>query len=126
MILDTTFLIDFFRGNLEAVKKIEEMESADEAIFTTSVSVFEVVQGIKGNKERLSAKEFFSSIGVFALTKKSAVTAGEIRSGLKKSGLTIDPEDAMIAGIAIVKGQAVLTRNKKHFSQITNLLVETY
>ncbi|KAF5434089.1 putative nucleic acid-binding protein, contains PIN domain [Candidatus Methanophagaceae archaeon] len=38
----------------------------------------------------------------------------------------IDPEDAMIAGIALINDESVLTRNVEHFSRIRDLKIETY
>lgn len=38
----------------------------------------------------------------------------------------MDPEDAMIAGIARVNGEAVVTRNLRHFKGIKGVAVETY
>ncbi len=38
----------------------------------------------------------------------------------------IDPEDAMIAGIALINNESVLTKNVEHFSRIRDLKIETY
>lgn len=38
----------------------------------------------------------------------------------------IDPEDAMIAGIALLSNETILTKNVEHFSRIRNLKIETY
>lgn len=38
----------------------------------------------------------------------------------------IDPEDAMIAGIALINDESVLTKNVEHFSRIRDLKIETY
>ena len=37
-----------------------------------------------------------------------------------------DPEDAMIAGIAKVHGEAVITRNVRHFVNIERVEIEKY
>ena len=52
--------------------------------------------------------------------------AGEVDARLLREGAPIDPEDAMIAGIALALGDVVLTRNVRHFSRITGLRVEGY
>jgi len=41
-------------------------------------------------------------------------------------GSMVDPEDAMIAGIAKVHSERVLTRNRKHFQGIEGVNVESY
>jgi predicted nucleic acid-binding protein len=38
----------------------------------------------------------------------------------------VDPEDAMVAGIAKVHGEKVLTKNLKHFQGIEGVNVESY
>ena len=126
MILDTTFIIDFFCGRREAVAKMEELESGGGPILTTGISVYETAQGLKTQRESETAKEFFSNFMVLPLTRKSAWKAAIIQKKLRKAGLTIQDEDAMIAGIALSRNHAVLTRNTKDFSRVTGLKVETY
>ena len=40
--------------------------------------------------------------------------------------MQIDPEDAMIAGIARTNKQRIITRNVKHFSDIEGVEIENY
>ncbi len=49
---------------------------------------------------------------------EAAREAGEIYSYKRKKGLTVDPEDAMIAGICRVNDEAVLTRNINHSPEL--------
>jgi len=56
----------------------------------------------------------------------AAARAGEVDARLLREGAPIDPEDAMIAGIALALGDVVLTRNVRHFSRITGLRLEGY
>lgn len=50
----------------------------------------------------------------------------EQRSNVEVNRRMIDPEDAMIAGIALINDESVLTRNVEHFSRIRDLKIETY
>jgi len=127
MIIDTTFIIDFLRGEKEAIAKISELKN--EPIKTTSVSVFEVWQGIhdirdKSRRERI--ENFLSSIGLLAFDVKSAKTAGTIYAELKTKGKSIDAADCMIGGIALNQNEVLLTRNKKHFENIPGLKIDVY
>jgi len=129
MILDTTFLVDLLRGNQEATTKISEIEKKNETVATTTVSVFEIWQGIpkKATEKQIEETlELFKSINILSLDFDSALEAGEIQRKLKSAGEKIDPEDAMIAGIAKTQRAKVLTRNKKHFERIKGLEVESY
>ena len=128
MILDTSIIIDLLRGNKETKKKIEEIENKNITLVTTSISVFEVFQGISfinnDNKDKIYS--LFESINILDFDNSSAREGGIIQSNLKKEGKMIDPEDAMIAGIAKIHGEIILTRNKKHFERIKGLNFESY
>ena len=126
MILETTFLIDLFRGKDNATTKIRELEKKGVPIFSTSISVFEIIQGLKNPKEEAIAKEFFDSMTILTLDKNSAFLAGEIQKKLREKGQLIDPEDAMIAGISIANDKTLLTNNIKHFSRIKELKSQPY
>ena len=63
---------------------------------------------------------------VFVLDARGAERAGDIEGKLIKHGIMIQPLDSMIAGIALTKGERVLTRNTKHFGRVPGLVVETY
>jgi predicted nucleic acid-binding protein len=60
------------------------------------------------------------------LDAAAANPAGEVDADLIKQGAQIDPEDAMIAGIALEFRQPLLTRNVRHFSRVPRLQVESY
>ncbi len=129
MIPDTTFLIDLLENDHKAVKKSQQLDIQNIALFTTAVSVFELWQGvidIKDKKKLEKIHTLLDSIGLFPLDKESAKIAGKIHSELYTQGLPIQPEDSMIAGICLKHGKKVLTRNVKHFSRIGVLEVETY
>lgn len=129
MILDTSFLVDLLRGNKTAVDKIAEIEKRNEPIATTTISVFEIWQGLSkkaGEEETEKTFELFKSINVVGFDFDSAIKAGEIQGSLRATGQKIDPEDAMIAGIAKSRQEKVLTRNQKHFARIRGLEIETY
>lgn len=126
LILESTFIIDFLRGRSGTAEKMAELEESGLPIYTTSITVFEVIQGTRGNKEEMAAARFFSAIQVIPLTKRSAMLPGKIRRLLLGRGRTIEPEDAMIAGISVLKQETLLTRNLKHFSAIEGLKTETY
>jgi predicted nucleic acid-binding protein len=129
MILDTTYIIDLLDGQPDAVKKSEILDTQNEALFTTAISVFELWQGvsdIKDKKKLEKIHDLLDNLGLFSLDKESAKIGGKIHSELYAKGLPIQPEDSMIAGICIKHGQKIMTKNVKHFSRITTLEIETY
>ena len=129
MILDTSFIIDLLRSDNGAVKKAEELQKSSELLLTTTITVFEIWQGtmdIKNDKKRTAISELLQSLGLLVLDFDSAKKTGEIHSRLIKKGEEIDPEDSMIAGISITRGERLLTRNIEHFKRIGELRVESY
>ncbi len=130
MIADTTFLIDVMRGDRSAIGKGEELEREGVQVNITTVSVFELYVGlnlsIRPIEEKTKIDKVLRNIVVHHLDFESAREAGEIFADKKSRGLTIDPEDAMIAGICISNEEPILTRNVNHFSNIDRLTVESY
>ena len=127
MILDTTFLIDVLRDRKEAVEKAKELERSFEPVRTTTISVFELWQGVKDlAEEREDIGNLLSSLGMLPFDLESAFLAGDIQRRLIKTGEGIDPEDSMIAGIVLKNKETILTKNVKHFGRIQGLKIETY
>ena len=131
MILDTTFIIDLLRGkNLGVKEKAEELDHLFETKAVVSVSVMELwrgaLQSVRREEEQNKINELIKSFLVYPFDEKTARESGEIEADLIKKGEIIDLEDIMIAGVAKVHNETVLTRNVKHFERISGLRVETY
>lgn len=128
--LDTDFLIALLRGHPEAVKKAEEYDSIGAEISTTAINAFEIYLGafrsIEAEKNVKQADDLLNSIKVLELTLESSRKSSEILSDLIRRGEPVDLRDTMIAGIAIVNGYILVTRNIDHFKRITGLSVEKW
>ena len=68
----------------------------------------------------------FARFPTTSLDAVAAERAGEVDAHLLRQGAPIDPEDSMIAGIALASGEPLLTRNVRHFSRIAGLRIEEY
>lgn len=120
MIADTTFLIDLLSGKKEASNFVKH-----NLICTTSISVFEIFQGLK-ESEISKVNNFLEEIIVLNFDLESGIIAGNILKTLRKTGFQVDPLDCMIAAIAINKNLPVVTRNIKHFSRFNELKLIEY
>ncbi len=90
MMLDTTALVDILRGNPDVDAKLVEVEKKNIALTLTSVSVFELWQGLADvrHKEKSDKIHFLlESLGVFLLDIPSAQEAGSIHAVVNYSGL---------------------------------------
>ncbi len=130
MILDTDFIIDVMNKENFAVEKLQRL-SAYKAHFRVSApTIFELWVGIALSKmprdERMKVESALSDFDVLQLSLSTAQKAGEIHGTLLKARQEIDVVDSMIAGIALLENETVLTRNVKHFSRVRGLRVESY
>jgi len=128
--LDTDFLVALLRNKPEAVEKAEEYDFLNAEISTTSMNAFEVYVGAFRSKEVArnvkQADDLLNSINTLDLTLESSRRSGEILSELLRSGTSIGLKDAIIAGMALVGGYTLVTRNIEHFKRITGLSIETW
>lgn len=130
MIADTSFLIDLIRKQQDALSKAKEVESRNEVISITSVSIFELHSGLARakypEKERGAMLAALKGQQVILFDEPAAVLAGEIHGSAHAKGSPIGIVDCFIAGIVKAEHEAVLTRNVKDFRKVPGLLVETY
>jgi len=128
--LDTDFIIALLRKHPEAAKRAEEYDSIKAEVSTTSMNAFEIYLGAFRSKEAAKnvkeADDLFNSINILDFTLETSRRSGEILSELLYRGTPINLRDAIIAGIALVSGCTVVTRNIDHFRRVTGLSVETW
>ena len=93
-------------------------------------TIFELHIGVglsvRSVEEREKVLGILRSLPHLSLDVASASKAGLIYAQRVKEKIKIDPEDAMLAGIAIQNNEPLLTRNKKDFAGIPELKVESY
>ncbi len=129
MILDTCFIIDLLNNQEDAVKKAKELEKRNTSLFTTSITVFEIWQGVAdmSNKAKLDKiNTLLEGLALLNLDCESAKIGGKIHSELYLQGRPIQPEDSMIAGICLNEKKVLLTKNQKHFERVKGLEINTY
>ena len=129
MILDTDFVIDLMKKEENAVAKQQKLDEDHEVLMVTAPTIFELWSGItsikksEGDKQKMAA--LLREQIIYTLNDESAEAAGIIHGELIKKGLTIEPVDCMIAGIAKIHNKPVLTRDE-YFRRIEGLKVEKY
>jgi tRNA(fMet)-specific endonuclease VapC len=130
MLVDTTFLVDVMRNDIDAVAKAKELTDENVPILVGAPTIFELYVGIglsvRSSAEREKVLEVLKSLAHLPLDPQSATKAGLIYAQRAKEGMKMDPEDAMLAGIAVENHQPLLTRNRRHFLGIADLKVEGY
>ena len=117
-------------GDKAAVEKAREIEAKGTPLIVSAPTVFELYVGIflsrKAEEGKARVLVVLESLPFLPLDVESSKAGGRIYGEKKRMGSTVDPEDAMVAGIARVHGEKVLTRNLKHFQGIEGVNVESY
>lgn len=128
--LDTDFLVALLRRNLEAAKKAEELDFAKAEVSTTSMNAFELYLGAYRStnveKNLREADGLLNSVGILPLSRESSKKSSETLARLLRMGEPIGLRDAIIAGITMVEGYVLLTRNVAHFSRVIGLSLEEW
>ncbi len=127
--LETTFLIDLLKRKPQINFFKDELDKTESVLSIAAPSVKELWAGASlsnfPEKERGKVMELLESLQFLPLDLNSAKEAGEIEADLIKKGLSIGTEDIMIAAIAKVNGEKLVTRDQ-HFARIPGLRVLKY
>ncbi len=118
IVMDTSALIDFFRGAAEA------REFLDDELATTVVTYHEILTGVKHRRARRVERffrRFFSQVDVLDLDQEAAEESSRIMADLLKLGLPVNSMDVLIAGIAIAKGAERLVTRDRDFLEIAKV-----
>ena len=127
--LDSDCIIDFLKGEPEAVQAVE---SHRDTVITTEINLFEVMFGIYLKKHARSeevqaAKQLFESLNVLPFGHGCGELAAKLLALLARRGKMVGQNDALIAATILKNGcHEILTRNVKHYSRIDGIRVVTY
>lgn len=121
--IETSFIINFLRGNKEAIEILENLEGE---LTSSFICLSELYEGICRAKKQRKAEEsvltFFSGLSdIFGLDEEIAKNFGQIRASLKKEGKVIEDLDILVAATCITYNCILLTYNPKHFERIEDL-----
>jgi tRNA(fMet)-specific endonuclease VapC len=126
IILDTSALIDLFRGGNE----IKRVIGGDVA--STVLNYHEIFVGIKRRKAKAEERffrRFFSDIKILNFDIIAAERSSEIMSRLLALGISVNAIDVLIAGIAVANGAEMLISKDGDFESIakaTELNIKVY
>ena len=115
-LIDTSILIDFFRGVPPAKNLVLE-----EIPVISTISVHEIFAGFKYlNKQSESQffRELFDNVELLDYSKQAAEESSSLAAILRKKGISINPLDLMIAGTAVAHGISEIASKDSHFIDI--------
>lgn len=127
ILIDTSVLIDFFKGKKnEKTKRLEEAIENQTPFGICNLIYQEVLQGAKNEKEFEKLKEYLSTQKFYELKngKASYEKAAEIYFQCRKQGVTIKSTiDILIAQICL-ENKLVLLHNDEDYVNIGKVIKE--
>ena len=119
-VADTDVLIDFLAGAEPAAERVAaELERG--SLLTTVITRFELLSGARNSRQENSIRQLLAAVPALDLGDEAADKAAEVRRHLDRSGASIGMADSLIAGIVLVHGAVLLTRNRRHFERVPEL-----
>jgi predicted nucleic acid-binding protein len=109
---------------------------APESIWTTSVTLFEIQDGIERlppSRKRSQLEQRFQRAldqvfenRLLAFDGEAAYSAAKLSAGRKRRGTPVETRDTMIAGIVISRRAEFATRNVRHFRDLGLLVIDPW
>jgi predicted nucleic acid-binding protein len=126
LILDTDILIALLKGETDADEAVRGLQEKSDRVATTIVTAYELLKGARLSskpKENLAeVQKLLSNIEVLDLTLQACEEAAVISLDSKKAGFSAGEFDILIAAIARIYGETIMTRDQ-HFSSFKSVKV---
>ncbi|HEA68798.1 MAG TPA: PIN domain-containing protein [Desulfobacterales bacterium] len=120
IIADTCVWIEFFRNRESELTRHLKEHIKERKVTMVGMVLAEILQGIRTKKEAGIVKESLKKLPYLEATWDAWEKAGELSRDLRRKGTTIPLSDLIIASIAIIGGNAVLTIDP-HFQHVPGL-----
>jgi len=120
ILADTDVLIDYLAGTQPIADEIAAHIRSDH-LLTSAITCFELLSGAREGRRGDAVRSLVTAVPIVPLDREAATQAAEVRQALAKSGFDIGMADCLIAGIAIVNGLSLFTRNRKHYGGVAGL-----
>lgn len=122
---DTCAWIDFFRGTQSRMAEKTEAALVQGQVVTCGVVLYELLQGIKNQREDTLVLNALQAIEHLEMTSRLWVKAGRLSLQLRKNGRALPMSDIVIATLALENSYSLLTIDR-HFDDIPGLTVINY
>jgi len=121
ILVDTCIWIEFFNPDSLMGKALERLIVSD-SVVTCGIVLFELMQGIKSEKEKAVITNSISNLPYIEMDLQLWEKAAVISSSLKRKGLTFPLSDIFIAAIALEHNLPIFTLDK-HFESISGITI---
>ena len=134
ILIDSNIIIGFLKGESSIVEYIKQVVKANNPIFISSISVYEVYLGIIANLYLKQGRphlvdqfledynQLLQACTIIEMTKEAAEKGATIYAQAQGKGITIKQNDCLIAGSALSVGiSRIITRDKQDFEKIKKI-----
>lgn len=123
IVVDSDILIDSLQGRPQIREAMTHALRA-KPLATTVVNAFEMLSGARKGEERTRIRALLGPFRVLPLEEDACVVAAEVRRHLDSQGQGIGLADYLIAGVCLIHGASLWTRNVRHFGRVPGLRLE--
>jgi len=116
IVLDTSFLIDYFRN-----ENLSDLIPQGEKTAVTTISYYEIMAGIqriKSPREEKFFRHFFSDVEILDFDLTAADIASGIGARMAKEGNRVNAFDILITGIALAHHAGAIITADTDFNEI--------
>jgi tRNA(fMet)-specific endonuclease VapC len=121
-VADSDVLIDFLNGREPACSRVRS-ELSTGRLATTSINAFEIVSGALAKRDQKKVHTLLDAMTILSVDGRAAELGARVRRDLEASGKGIGNADYLIAGVCLVHGAVLLTRNLDHFRRVPDLQI---
>ena len=111
-LVDSDVLINFLKGEEQAVRAIKELQS--ELLYISIISVGEILEGLletKNKKKLVQFNDLLKTVVVINVDLPIIKKFASMRKSLREKGLLIDNFDLLIASSCLVHDLVIVTGN---------------
>ena len=123
LLVDPCGWVDFLRSGSGLLGDQVERAMVEDRACLCSVSVAELLQGVKGQKEKRQLEMLFDTVPLLPVEPADWLSAGLALQRLRSKGFQIPLTDALVAAVAIRHSLPVLTVDR-HFAHLGVTVVE--
>ena len=119
ILADTSVWIEFFKKESEIGDKLSSL-LAEGSVTICGIVIFELLQGIKSDKEKSIILNAISELPYIEMNKALWEKSATLSSTLRKKGIVIPLSDILITAISLEYDLSIFTLDK-HFENIPNI-----
>lgn len=123
ILVDSTILIDFSRGNEEAVEFLDHARINNDEMSISVISSMELIIGCRDKVDLQKTLKFLSEFEMIDISIPISRKAYQLIIQYSKSHGLVIP-DAFIAGTALEENLKLVTNNVRHFEMISGVTIQ--